>query len=80
MDKEQVNAASEAELASELIQKLPDGFESLVGEKGMKLSGGQRHRLAIARALYKDSPIVIMDEATLALDAPSEMLVKDAFE
>jgi subfamily B ATP-binding cassette protein MsbA len=80
VDVEQVNAASDAAFASEFIQKLPDGYESLVGEKGMKLSGGQRQRLAIARALYKDAPIVIMDEATSALDATSEMLVKEAFE
>ena len=80
VDLEQVNAASDAAFASEFIQKLPDGYESLVGEKGMKLSGGQRQRLAIARALYKDAPIVIMDEATSALDATSEMLVKEAFE
>jgi subfamily B ATP-binding cassette protein MsbA len=80
VDVEQVNAASNAAFASEFIQKLPDGYESLVGEKGMKLSGGQRQRLAIARALYKDAPIVIMDEATSALDATSEMLVKEAFE
>ena len=80
VDVEQVNAASDAAFASEFIQKLPDGYQSLVGEKGMKLSGGQRQRLAIARALYKDAPIVIMDEATSALDATSEMLVKEAFE
>ncbi|MBT7426931.1 MAG: lipid A export permease/ATP-binding protein MsbA [Betaproteobacteria bacterium] len=80
VDLEQVNAASDAAFASEFIQKLPDGYQSLVGEKGMKLSGGQRQRLAIARALYKDAPIVIMDEATSALDATSEMLVKEAFE
>ena len=80
VDLEQVNAASDAAFASEFIQKLPDGYESLVGEKGMKLSGGQRQRLAIARALYKDAPIVIMDEATSALDANSERLVKEAFE
>ena len=80
VDVEQVNAAADAAFASEFIQKLPDGYESLVGEKGMKLSGGQRQRLAIARALYKDAPIVIMDEATSALDATSEMLVKEAFE
>jgi subfamily B ATP-binding cassette protein MsbA len=80
VDVEQVTAASDAAFASEFIQKLPDGYESLVGEKGMKLSGGQRQRLAIARALYKDAPIVIMDEATSALDATSEMLVKEAFE
>ena len=72
--------AADGAFATEFINKLADGFESGVGEKGMKLSGGQRQRLAIARTLFKDAPIVIMDEATSALDAASEKLVKEAFE
>ena len=72
--------AADGAFAREFINKLADGFESGVGEKGMKLSGGQRQRIAIARTLFKDAPIVIMDEATSALDATSENLVKEAFE
>ena len=79
-DEQKVTSAAEAAFATEFINKLPEGYESLVGEKGMKLSGGQRQRLAIARTLFKDAPVVIMDEATSALDATSEKLVKDAFE
>jgi subfamily B ATP-binding cassette protein MsbA len=79
-DEQKVTSAAEGAFATEFINKLPEGYESLVGEKGMKLSGGQRQRLAIARTLFKDAPVVIMDEATSALDATSEKLVKDAFE
>ena len=79
-DEQKVVSAAEGAFAIEFINKLPEGYDSLVGEKGMKLSGGQRQRLAIARTLFKDAPVVIMDEATSALDATSEKLVKDAFE
>jgi subfamily B ATP-binding cassette protein MsbA len=79
-DEQKVVSAAEGAFATEFINKLPEGYDSLVGEKGMKLSGGQRQRLAIARTLFKDAPVVIMDEATSALDATSEKLVKDAFE
>ncbi|MBA4740151.1 MAG: lipid A export permease/ATP-binding protein MsbA [Burkholderiales bacterium] len=79
-DERKVVSAAEGAFATEFINQLPEGYESLVGEKGMKLSGGQRQRLAIARTLFKDAPIVIMDEATSALDATSEKLVKEAFE
>jgi ATP-binding cassette subfamily B protein len=75
---QQVRAAADAAAASEFIVKLPNGFDTLVGERGVTLSGGQRQRLAIARALLRDAPLLLLDEATSSLDAENERLVQTA--
>jgi ATP-binding cassette subfamily B protein len=76
----EVAHAADLALASEFIRRLPQGFETLVGERGVTLSGGQRQRLAIARAILRDAPLLLLDEATSSLDAESETLVKAALE
>jgi len=75
-----VIAAAKAAHAHEFIMAMPNGYDSVVGEMGMQISGGQRQRLAIARALLKNAPILVLDEATSALDAESERLVQEALE
>ena len=77
---EEVRTAAEAANATEFIDQLPEGMEYNIGDSGSKLSGGQRQRLSIARALLKDSPILILDEATSALDNVSEQLVQEAIQ
>ncbi|MEJ0073335.1 MAG: ABC transporter ATP-binding protein [Candidatus Saccharibacteria bacterium] len=75
---EEVEIAAKRAHAMEFIEKLPHGFDTLVGERGVKLSGGQRQRIAIARAMLKNAPILMLDEATSALDSESEALIQDA--
>ncbi len=78
--EEEVISAAEIANASEFINHMPNGYDTLIGERGVKLSGGQKQRLSIARAVLKDSPILILDEATSSVDTETEMLIQQALE
>jgi subfamily B ATP-binding cassette protein MsbA len=80
IDHKKVEAIARAANAHDFIMKLPQGYDTLIGERGVILSGGQRQRLSLARALLKDAPILILDEATSSLDTESERLVQQAID
>ena len=76
--EEQVMAAAKAAYCDEFIQRLPDGYQTVLGENGSTLSGGERQRISIARAFLKDAPIILLDEATASLDVENETAIQEA--
>ena len=77
VDDDAIQAAARMAHADEFIRVMPEGYDSLVGERGVKLSGGQRQRIAIARVMLKDAPILILDEATSSLDSVTEKTIQE---
>ena len=77
---EEIRTACKFAAADEFIEKLPQGYETMIGENGVRLSGGQKQRVSIARAMLKESPIILLDEATSSLDADSEEIVQNAIK
>ena len=71
-------AAAKAAYCDEFIQRLPDGYQTVLGENGSTLSGGERQRISIARAFLKDAPIILLDEATASLDVENETAIQEA--
>ncbi len=78
-EEEMIEAARVAN-ALEFIERMPDGFDTMIGERGVKLSGGQQQRLSIARAVLKNSPILILDEATSSVDTETEKLIQESLD
>jgi len=78
--REEIVAAARAAHAAEFIDACPDGYETLIGERGVRISGGQRQRLAIARAILADARILILDEATSNLDSESERFIQESLD
>jgi len=79
-DDEEVLAAAKAAEAHQFIESLPEGYDTMVGERGVRLSGGQRQRVALARAIVKDPPILVLDEATSDVDTETELLIQRSLD